>query len=131
MSFFKLALLLGHWRCLLLSLFWRGLELVPKRQMRHREAHHVTEGLAAPLLLSFLSALGLELLVLDTTCEDDVKTHQMCKKKPPKLFSKFQLPALISPPKYLYINLYLCSKRRANVGVKLYVSNCNDATAKC
>ena len=65
------ALLLGQWRCLLLSLFWRGLELVPKRQMRHREAHHVTEGLAAPLLLSFLSALGLELLVLDTTREDD------------------------------------------------------------
>ena len=97
-------LLLVNGGCLLLSLFWRGLELVPKRQMRHREAHHVTEGLAAPLLLSFLSALGLELLVLDTTREDDLKTHQMCKKKPPKLFSKFQLPALISPPKYLYTN---------------------------
>ena len=52
---FTLALLqLGQWRCLLLSLFWRGLELVPKIQMRRREAHHVTEGLAAPLLLSFL-----------------------------------------------------------------------------
>ena len=81
MSFFTLALLLlVNGGCLLLSLFWRGLELVPKRQMRHREAHHVTEGLAAPLLLSFLSALGLELLVLDTPREDDVKTHQMCKK---------------------------------------------------
>ena len=53
---------LVQWRCLLLSLFWRGLELVPKIQMRRREAHHVTEGLvAAPLLLSFLSALGLHL----------------------------------------------------------------------
>ena len=46
-----------------------------------REAHHVTEGLVAPLLLSFLSAtdLGLE-LVLETPREDDVKTHQVCKK---------------------------------------------------
>ena len=49
-----LPLLLGQWRCLLLSLFWRGLELVPKIKMRRCEAHHVTEGLAAPLLLSFL-----------------------------------------------------------------------------